>query len=71
MQEIAESGKLVIAVTHSQEVAKFGTRTIHISDGKIDNDTIQKKVTLFLKKHHNWFLNLYQDFQVIKLHISI
>lgn len=43
MQEIAESGKLVIAVTHSQEVAKFGTRTIHISDGKVDSDTVQKE----------------------------
>lgn len=36
---IAKSGKLVIAVTHSQAVADFGTRIVHLADGKIDGDT--------------------------------
>lgn len=35
---IARDGKLVIAVTHSQEVADHGTRVVHLADGKIDGD---------------------------------
>lgn len=35
---IARDGKLVIAVTHSQEVADRGTRIVHLADGKIDGD---------------------------------
>lgn len=36
---IAKDGKLVIAVTHSQAVADYGTRIVHLADGKIDGDT--------------------------------
>ncbi|KRO15177.1 ABC transporter related protein [Lacticaseibacillus saniviri JCM 17471 = DSM 24301] len=36
---IAAQGKLVIAVTHSQEVADYGTRIVHLADGVIDNET--------------------------------
>ncbi|WDF81900.1 ATP-binding cassette domain-containing protein [Lacticaseibacillus pabuli] len=38
LDDIAKSGKLVIAVTHSQEVADHGTRIVHLADGKIDGD---------------------------------
>lgn len=38
MDEIAKDGKLVIAVTHSSEVANHGTRIVHMADGKIDQD---------------------------------
>lgn len=38
LEEIARTGKLVIAVTHSQEVANHGTRIVHLADGKIDGD---------------------------------
>ncbi|MBB1062574.1 ABC transporter ATP-binding protein/permease [Limosilactobacillus fastidiosus] len=38
LDDIARDGKLVIAVTHSQEVADHGTRIIHLADGKIDGD---------------------------------
>lgn len=38
LQEIAKSGKTVIVVTHSQEVADSGTRIIHLADGKITGD---------------------------------
>ncbi|MBB1079626.1 ATP-binding cassette domain-containing protein [Limosilactobacillus sp. STM2_1] len=38
LDNIARDGKLVIAVTHSQEVADNGTRIVHLSDGKIDGD---------------------------------
>jgi ABC-type lipoprotein export system ATPase subunit/ABC-type antimicrobial peptide transport system permease subunit len=39
LEQIAAEGKLVIAVTHSQEVANYGTRIVHLTDGKIDGDT--------------------------------
>lgn len=38
LDDIAKDGKLVIAVTHSQEVANSGTRIVHLADGKIDGD---------------------------------
>lgn len=39
LDDIAAQGKLVIAVTHSQEVADYGTRIVHLADGQIDGDT--------------------------------
>ena len=42
MDDIAASGKLVICVTHSQEVADHGTRIVHMADGVIDHDTALK-----------------------------
>jgi len=38
LDDIAKEGKLVIAVTHSQIVADYGTRVVHLADGKIDSD---------------------------------
>ncbi|MDT2758172.1 ABC transporter ATP-binding protein/permease [Enterococcus xiangfangensis] len=38
LNEIAAEGRLVIAVTHSQAVADTGTRIVHLSDGKIDDN---------------------------------
>ncbi|WP_010631494.1 ATP-binding cassette domain-containing protein [Sporolactobacillus vineae] len=38
LDQIAAEGKLVITVTHSQEVANHGTRIVHLTDGKIDGD---------------------------------
>lgn len=38
LEDIAKDGKLVIVVTHSQEVANYGTRILHMADGKIDNE---------------------------------
>lgn len=38
LDDIAKDGKLVIAVTHSQEVADHGTRIVHLADGVIDGD---------------------------------
>lgn len=38
LKKIAQDGKLVIVVTHSQTVADSGTRIVHLSDGKIDRD---------------------------------
>jgi ABC-type lipoprotein export system ATPase subunit/ABC-type antimicrobial peptide transport system permease subunit len=38
LRKIAESGKTVIVVTHSQEVADYGTRIIRLADGVITGD---------------------------------
>ena len=38
LDEIAAEGRLVIAVTHSQEVAEHGTRIVRLTDGQIDDD---------------------------------
>ena len=38
LDKIAKDGKLVIAVTHSQDVAQHGTRIVHLADGQIDHD---------------------------------
>ncbi len=38
LRQIAQSGKTVIVVTHSQEVADYGTRIIRLADGQIIGD---------------------------------
>ena len=38
LRDIAQSGKTVIVVTHSQEVADYGTRIIRLADGQITGD---------------------------------
>lgn len=38
MDGIAADGKLVICVTHSQDVANHGTRIVHMEDGVINSD---------------------------------
>ena len=44
LDDIARDGKLVIAVTHSQDVANHGTRIVHMESGVIDYDkTLQPK----------------------------
>ncbi len=40
LKEIADSGKLVIMVTHSEKVASISSRVIEISDGKIVDDHV-------------------------------
>lgn len=41
LKEIAQEGKLVIMVTHSEKVASISTRVVEISDGKIVRDEQQ------------------------------
>lgn len=38
LSDIAKSGKTVIVVTHSQEVADYGTRIVHLADGQVTSD---------------------------------
>jgi ABC-type antimicrobial peptide transport system, ATPase component len=38
LDDIAKENKLVIAVTHSQQVADYGTRIVHLANGVIDSD---------------------------------
>lgn len=42
LKEIADDGKLVIMVTHSEKVAKISSRIVEISDGKIVRDELNK-----------------------------
>ncbi len=42
LKEIADSGKLVIMVTHSEKVAKISSRIVEISDGRIIKDEKNK-----------------------------
>ncbi|POH13726.1 ABC transporter ATP-binding protein [Fructilactobacillus sanfranciscensis] len=42
MNDIAKDGKLVLAVTHSQIVADYGTRIVHLANGLIDDDKVLK-----------------------------
>ncbi|MFC6176898.1 ATP-binding cassette domain-containing protein [Companilactobacillus huachuanensis] len=43
LDTIATKGKLVIAVTHSQAVADYGTRIVHLDHGILDRDEILRK----------------------------
>lgn len=52
LQEIAASGKLVIAVTHSQQVAAAGTRVVHMVDGVLTDETrINPALSALAKKN--------------------
>ena len=42
LKEIADSGKLVIMVTHSEKVASVSSRVIEISDGRIISDHLNE-----------------------------
>lgn len=42
LKEIADSGKLVIMVTHSEKVSSISSRVVEISDGRIVDDKINK-----------------------------
>ncbi|HAT55606.1 MAG TPA: ABC transporter ATP-binding protein [Lactobacillus sp.] len=44
LDQIAASGKLVIAVTHSQIVADHGTRVIHLNHGQLVHDQTLRQV---------------------------
>ncbi len=43
LKEIADSGKLVIMVTHSEKVASVSSRVVEISDGRIIADRVNVK----------------------------
>ena len=43
LKEIADSGKLVIMVTHSEKVASVSSRVVEISDGRLVSDKINEK----------------------------
>ena len=54
LKEIADSGKLVIMVTHSEKVASISSRVVEISDGRIVSDKKNEKY----KKEKVKFFNL-------------
>ena len=51
LKDIADDGKLVIMVTHSEKVAKISSRIVEISDGKIIRDEKNKNYTKNNDKH--------------------
>ncbi|WP_281165238.1 ABC transporter ATP-binding protein/permease [Liquorilactobacillus sicerae] len=77
LKQIAADGRLVIAVTHSQEVADHGTRVVHLADGLIDSDhrlrpayplpkdatRIEAKVLSAAASYKNAFKHLMYHFQ--------
>lgn len=48
LRQIAEQGKLIIAVTHSSKVAAFGTRVVALEDGQVIRDELnaQNEITI-------------------------
>lgn len=77
LKEIAESGKLVITVTHSPKVASNGTRIVKMADGLITEDQVisekykaleddiilKPKSLSFLKSIHLAFNNMKLNFK--------
>lgn len=57
LKEIADSGKLVIMVTHSEKVASISSRVVEISDGRITNDTPNKNY----RKGESFNLNVEEE----------
>ncbi|MFT8362803.1 MAG: ATP-binding cassette domain-containing protein [Sporolactobacillus sp.] len=55
LDQIAAEGKLVITVTHSQDVANYGTRIVHLTDGQIDGDTQIKPAYPIPQDEHSDF----------------
>ncbi|KRL54389.1 ABC transporter ATP-binding protein/permease [Furfurilactobacillus rossiae] len=50
LDQISASGKLVIAVTHSQIVADHGTRVLHLENGQLVHDTQLKPINSLKQK---------------------
>ncbi len=50
LKKIAESGKLVLIVTHSQKVADECGRVVTIDDGKVVSDVVTKKLKVDSKR---------------------
>lgn len=51
LKEIADEGKLVIMVTHSEKVAKISSRVVEIADGKVVKDEVNPQYTVTKKEN--------------------
>lgn len=51
IKEIAENGKLVIMVTHSEKVAAYSSRVVTIDDGRVINDQAGKALIVKENKY--------------------
>ena len=51
IKEIAENGKLVIMVTHSERVAAYSSRVVTIDDGRVINDQVKNTLTVTDNKY--------------------
>ncbi len=61
LKEIADEGKLVIMVTHSEKVASISSRVVEISDGKIVRDEKNKNYKKGKKKASQALVEENQD----------
>lgn len=61
LKEIADEGKLVIMVTHSEKVASISSRVVEISDGKIVRDEKNKNYKKGKKKANQALVEEHQD----------
>lgn len=71
LYSIASEGKLVITVTHSQEVADYGTRIVHLDDGQIHDElTIGKPFDVKPKEKQRYrTLGFFQMFKMSLQHM--
>lgn len=70
LKDIADDGKLVIMVTHSEKVAKISSRIVEISDGKIIRDEKNKNYTKNNDKHLLYTNNMIENKDKKEGHLS-
>ncbi|MGF7437082.1 ATP-binding cassette domain-containing protein [Lentilactobacillus senioris] len=71
LDEIARDGKLVIAVTHSQDVANHGTRIVHMESGVIDYDkTLQPKFGVLTEANSSMTSKSFSFANMVKMALS-
>ncbi|EKK20037.1 ABC transporter ATP-binding protein/permease [Fructilactobacillus florum] len=67
MNDIAKSGKLVIAVTHSQIVADYGTRIVHLANGVIDSDRQLKDPFPVVQENNSFHSKVASSFAMFRM----
>lgn len=70
LQTIADKGKLIIAVTHSNKVANFSTRIVKMADGTIVGDEEIKKTKDFSEDQKSVRLKPLKFIEAIKLALN-
>ncbi len=71
LKSIADSGKLVISITHSEEVAKYGNRVVTLDDGKFTEETapsvdVEKNSDKIATKRETSKLSILKAFKIAR-----
>ncbi|MFV0498815.1 MAG: ATP-binding cassette domain-containing protein [Bacilli bacterium] len=71
LKDIAASGKLVISITHSEDVAKYGNRVVTLVDGKFEensksNVNVNNRDIVLESKSNKSKLSLLKAFKIAK-----